>query len=617
MTIDTQQHRACIGLFHFVFNAFMYYRAKKAAACFYRTLKLPLSARPSDLVLLFLTAALLLRAGDVEPNPGPNTEMDKLSYQIQTILTTVSQQHAETQRQMSAHHYALSHEMSDIKQRVSYVSRSVQQNTNNIQALHSRLHESEQHAEMLEYELDRVQSELRRNNLKITGLREEARESTIALINKILITLNDNFESASFSFDDFDDAKRVGRRSQDSSRPRPVIVSFCRHESVMSVMSSRSEREKLARSDGIRFGPDLTPSQRKEMERLRSEGRKGYLKNGRVLPVESYGRYPRQRYRGDARHTRDDNNVEEIEMRDRERRDDSDVRRTMSERGSEGHSERNTEDRQRVGVGENRNSVRDRISEIRNSGGEENWHREGEVEQRDSARKRRERQVMNEEETVTLSDTVTVADVHHPPAHVPVYDPLDWHAPNNLTNGAYLEEAAAMSDNLSQFGDAAGASVGQSHVRHSPLSNAGAEGRGEDVRDAEAVDHSQGGDAVDSLPSCTPPLRGFGRGSPIDTCHASGFSAGSAGSIGSGRGSRSPLDSAPAAHSPHESPRRLRSHAQSSTEQGPGLNKSWRDVFARGRAGSPRDGGRGRGLNPQSSGTRADGAHVRGKAGDK
>ena len=81
MTIDTQQHRACIGLFHFVFNAFMYYRAKKSAACFYRTLKLPLSARPSDLVLLFLTASLLLRAGDVEPNPGPNTEMDRLSYQ--------------------------------------------------------------------------------------------------------------------------------------------------------------------------------------------------------------------------------------------------------------------------------------------------------------------------------------------------------------------------------------------------------------------------------------------------------------------------------------------------------------------------------------------------------
>lgn len=51
-------------------------RAKKAAANHRSTLKVPFSARPSDCVLVFLIAGLLLRGGDIEQNPGPGQDMD-------------------------------------------------------------------------------------------------------------------------------------------------------------------------------------------------------------------------------------------------------------------------------------------------------------------------------------------------------------------------------------------------------------------------------------------------------------------------------------------------------------------------------------------------------------
>jgi hypothetical protein len=54
-------------------------RAKKAAENYRQILKMPCSVRCSDFVLLFLTLGFLLRCGDVESNPGPDSNMETTS----------------------------------------------------------------------------------------------------------------------------------------------------------------------------------------------------------------------------------------------------------------------------------------------------------------------------------------------------------------------------------------------------------------------------------------------------------------------------------------------------------------------------------------------------------
>lgn len=278
MPIETQHYRASIGNFVFVFWAFMTSRAKKAAFHLFRTIKLPVSLRPSDLILIFLSTALLLRAGDIEQNPGPVTEMERLSQQVQSV-------------QMSTNHHAASRDMTEIKQQLMWVTRSVQENANDIKTLHERLVQSEQWVEMLQLELDRVQSDLRRNNLKLMGLREENGETSSELVKKVVDFLNTNIDDLSLQYNDVKDAVRVGRQRSDANRP--IIVSFKRHEDLMAMMSNTDGRRSMARASGVRVGPDLTPSQRRETQRLRAEGKRWYLKNGRVMPIDSSRRSQR------------------------------------------------------------------------------------------------------------------------------------------------------------------------------------------------------------------------------------------------------------------------------------------------------------------------------------
>ena len=172
-----------------------------------------------------------------------------------------------------------------------------------------------------------------------------------------------------------------------------------------------------------------------------------------------------------------------------------------------------------------------------------------------------------------------------------MYDPparlaSDWAE----TDGA-LNEAAAMAEyEGGSIGDAAGATGGPNCVHRSSWSDAAASlDRDDDFRE-DTVDEGLAGNASQSLPLHTSPLRGFGRGTPNNASHHA--SGGSAGSGGRGRGSQ---HHHAAVQPPYESPRRLRSHAPSVPEQGPGLSRSWREFFAAGGNDTPRTSGRGHG----------------------
>ena len=289
MPADLHQYRASIGLFVHTFVWFMTLRAKKAAAMFVRTIKIPVSVRPSDVLLFHLCCVFLLRAGDVERNPGPQSETVSLSCQMQSVLaivTETSQQNVEIQRQMTANHRSVCTDMSDIKNQLNSVTRLVHVNTGHIQTLQQKLLQSQQRIEELQIELDKLESARRRNNLKLTGMREDVGVTFASLRAKVLVVLNEHVRDLSLTPDDLEEAVRVGRRREDYNRP--VIVTLRRHETLMAIMADREGRQSMSRN-GLRVGPDLSPSQQKEAQRLRAAGRRWFLKGGRVLPVVRQG----------------------------------------------------------------------------------------------------------------------------------------------------------------------------------------------------------------------------------------------------------------------------------------------------------------------------------------
>ena len=298
MPIESQQHRTLTGLFHHVFMSFMARRARRAAAHFNASLKLPFVIRPSDFVLFFLTASLLLRCGDVEMNPGPDDEqkLDILSQQMQSVLSTVtnvSKQNDGIQRQMEVNHYSICQEVREIKAHLGYVIKAVKNNSDDIQKLHLRLQQTEQNVERLEHQLDRVQADMRRRNVKMSGLAEERRETPVSLLGRVSDVLGCYFRELGRPNDVIERAVRVGRSSNNYARP--VIITFRRHEAAMAVMSDRQGRQAMAHDEGVRLAPDLTPRQRDEMQRLWNEGRRGYLRDGRVVAVPEYGQGGRGR----------------------------------------------------------------------------------------------------------------------------------------------------------------------------------------------------------------------------------------------------------------------------------------------------------------------------------
>ena len=127
MPVGTVHHRAAVGSFVTIFINFMTKRARKAASNFYRTLRIPVSVRPTDFVLLFLLGQLLSRCGDIEPNPGPDRRYGPLGSQrehgtgaseLQRVLYTVNQIHQQNvtlERQVSANHYDTAQSMNEIK----------------------------------------------------------------------------------------------------------------------------------------------------------------------------------------------------------------------------------------------------------------------------------------------------------------------------------------------------------------------------------------------------------------------------------------------------------------------------------------------------------------------
>ena len=129
---------------------------------------------------------------------------------------------------------------------------------------------------VFENDLDRVEIESRKKNLKIMGIPDSREDnnplvSVVELLNKY--SVYDDWRSS-----DFEWARRIGFRRGS----RPVIVCFARLDDKIAVLRDSELRRELEHIN-IKIAADLTLRQRDTLEGYKQQGKKAYYKGGRLF----------------------------------------------------------------------------------------------------------------------------------------------------------------------------------------------------------------------------------------------------------------------------------------------------------------------------------------------
>jgi hypothetical protein len=180
----------------FTFWAFMAARAKKAAANFIRTLKTPCSVRFSVCVLLFAAFGLLLRCGDVEVNPGPDTNMETstsasedtgnepsvslsdISKKLEQIMKEQKDMKRTINERFAAVEDRLRDRLDDMDSRVQTATDDIVSLNEKLECLYGENESLKKHLEEQDNKLDYMENQSRRQNLLFHNMPKEKENET-------------------------------------------------------------------------------------------------------------------------------------------------------------------------------------------------------------------------------------------------------------------------------------------------------------------------------------------------------------------------------------------------------------------------------------------------------
>lgn len=172
-------------------------------------------------------------------------------------------------------------ELNDIKGKVSHVE--------------TRLNTEEKKMGFCEQRLTDLERYSRRWNLRLHGVNEKEREDVRAESIRICEAL---FPEGGIRLaDKIDTVHRVGRKLQNNSRPRPIIIQFSSRVARDGVWKAARTSEFL-RANQLRFTEDLIASDRERrqllwpaVDKARKEGKRAHFVGGRAF-VDGSEIYP-------------------------------------------------------------------------------------------------------------------------------------------------------------------------------------------------------------------------------------------------------------------------------------------------------------------------------------
>ena len=256
----------------------------------------------SEHLYLSYVQRLLLLASDVELNPGPRSDtqliLDAIHESNEKIelvrndVTALRLDIGEVKKQISD----ISSRVGSIEKRQKEHGVKIQHlegNVDNIsyrqEVVETDFREIAYHYEKSAEEFDALRSQVNyiekesiKNNLRIFGIQEDQNETDSSLkelIEKEIVS--EAFPDKDNNPDIIEKVKRIGITL--SSQPRMVLVKFKSMENKIKLFGVRD----VLRSKGIRISNDLTSQERSALKELKRKGKRGYFKNGSLQIVDN------------------------------------------------------------------------------------------------------------------------------------------------------------------------------------------------------------------------------------------------------------------------------------------------------------------------------------------
>lgn len=197
-------------------------------------------------LVLFCVAHLIICAGDVETNPGP----EKID-QVISLLKDLAQSNEKFHKDTSIKLKDIQTNVTDIKRRLSEVEGKLSAIDNlrrDVTSVNEAVQESQVHlqtiktkqSEQTEFVVDDLNNRMRRNNLIFKGIPEEPDEKwedTERLITEFVST------HLGIQAGEIERAHRVGRPKPEQSRP--IVIKFLNFKDKNNILRNASKLKKL------------------------------------------------------------------------------------------------------------------------------------------------------------------------------------------------------------------------------------------------------------------------------------------------------------------------------------------------------------------------------------
>ena len=154
-----------------------------------------------------------------------------------------------------------------------------------IDAIQMKLDIVENKVEEYDDELDKLESNSRRNNVMFHGISEGDGEMSRECTDKLISVLNDHVKTKTWQRSDIGRAHRLGMKKNDPNKPRPLIAKLNESYDKVGLLKARPTLKEA----GIGVSSDLTSRQRARLQELKFRGQKGYFKQGKLYVIQEDG----------------------------------------------------------------------------------------------------------------------------------------------------------------------------------------------------------------------------------------------------------------------------------------------------------------------------------------
>lgn len=249
---------------------------------------------------------LLLLSSDVELNPGPTPDTEQILKAIEHGNHETARQILEVKeniQELKSDITTMKHDIGAIKSKLHNVEAKQMRMESDLRTIGGKIDQIEYKTEIIESDVSHLslndeireesvamlnrqvhflEKESKRCNLRIFGVPEDPGESADVTMNKIVnhvlvpTNMSEVVEQEFNLSDSLEFARRLG--SSDNS-PRMILARFKIPDHKFRLFNFRD----ILRSKGVRISNDPTSLERIELDNLKSKGKKGYIKGGKVV----------------------------------------------------------------------------------------------------------------------------------------------------------------------------------------------------------------------------------------------------------------------------------------------------------------------------------------------